>query len=34
VEGLPLFSDGRRAVRVTEAVLSSARTSAWCPVEP
>jgi len=34
VEGLPLFSDGRRAVMVTEAVLNSARTSAWCPVEP
>lgn len=31
-EGLPLFSDGLRAVRVTEAVLTSARTGTWCPV--
>jgi len=28
-EGLPTFADGRRAVRVTEAVLESARTGAW-----
>jgi predicted dehydrogenase len=32
--GLPLFEDGLRAVRITESVLASARTSAWCPVEP
>ena len=33
-EGLPLFSDGVRAVRVTESVLTSARTAGWCAVEP
>jgi predicted dehydrogenase len=33
-EGLPLFADGLRAVRVTESVLASARTAAWCAVEP
>ena len=31
-EGLPTFADGRRAVRVTEAVLESARTGAWADV--
>jgi predicted dehydrogenase len=34
VEGLPLFSDGLRAVRVTESVLTSARTAGWCIVGP
>jgi predicted dehydrogenase len=34
VEGLPLFFDGARAVRVTEAVLRSAQSSSWCAVEP
>lgn len=33
-EGLPSFADGLRAVRITETVLDSARTSAWCAVEP
>jgi predicted dehydrogenase len=33
-EGMPLFADGLRAARVTESVLDSARTSAWCAVEP
>jgi predicted dehydrogenase len=32
-EGMPLFADGLRAVRVTESVLDSARASAWCAVE-
>lgn len=31
-EGLPTFADGRRAVRVTAAVLESARTGAWVDV--
>jgi predicted dehydrogenase len=33
-EGLPLFSDGLRAVRITESVLASAQTAVWCTVEP
>ena len=33
-EGMPVFADGLRAVRVTESVLDSARTSTWCAVEP
>jgi predicted dehydrogenase len=33
-EGLPLFSDGLRAVRITESVLASARTAGWCMVGP
>jgi len=33
-EGMPLFADGLRAVRITESVLTSARASAWCTVEP
>jgi predicted dehydrogenase len=32
-EGLPIFADGLRAVRVTEAVMASARTSDWVRVE-
>ncbi len=32
-EGLPVFADGVRAVRVTEAVLASAHAGAWCTVE-
>ena len=32
-EGLPLFSDGLRAVRITESVLASAQTGRWCAVE-
>jgi len=33
-EGMPLFADGLRAVRITESVLTSARASVWCTVEP
>jgi len=32
-EGLPVFADGLRAVRVTEAVIASARTSQWVRIE-
>lgn len=32
-DGLPTFADGLRAVRVTEAVMASARTSDWARVE-
>lgn len=32
-EGLPRFADGLRSVRVTEAVLASARRGEWCRVE-
>lgn len=31
-EGLPLFSDGLRSVRLTDAVLKSARTGTWVEV--
>jgi predicted dehydrogenase len=31
-DGLPLFSDGLRTVRIMEAVLESARTGAWTEV--
>lgn len=31
-DGLPIFSDGLRTVRITEAVLESARTGAWTEV--
>ena len=31
-EGLPRLEDGRRAVRITEAVLASARTRAWVEI--
>jgi predicted dehydrogenase len=32
IEGLPAFADGLRAMRITEAVLSSARAQAWVEV--
>ena len=32
-EGLPLFADGWRSVRVTEAVLASARSGEWREME-
>ena len=31
-DGLPTFADGARAARITEAVLSSARSEAWVRV--
>lgn len=33
VDGLPTFADGLRAARLTEAVLTSARTRAWIDVD-
>ncbi|TYQ03469.1 UNVERIFIED_ORG: putative dehydrogenases and related proteins [Gordonia westfalica J30] len=33
-DGLPTFADGLRAVRITEAVLSSAESGAWVRVTP
>jgi predicted dehydrogenase len=32
IEGLPTFADGLRAMRITEAVLSSARAQAWVEI--
>ncbi|MFE2053416.1 Gfo/Idh/MocA family protein [Streptomyces sp. NPDC059459] len=34
VDGLPTFDDGVRSARLTEAVLTSARTGAWVDVDP
>lgn len=34
VAGLPVFADGLRAAHLTEAVLDSARTSAWVDLPP
>jgi predicted dehydrogenase len=33
-DGLPRFSDGRRAAEVTEAVLVSAASKSWADVPP
>jgi predicted dehydrogenase len=33
IEGLPVFADGLRAARITEAVLASARAQAWVQVD-
>jgi predicted dehydrogenase len=33
IEGLPVFADGLRAARITEAVLTSARAQAWVEVD-
>jgi predicted dehydrogenase len=33
IEGLPMFADGLRAARITEAVLASARAQAWVEVD-
>jgi hypothetical protein len=33
-DGLPRFSDGRRAAEVTEAVLASAASMSWVEVPP
>src|SRR5918994_959620 len=33
IEGLPVFADGLRAARITEAVLASARAQAWVEVD-
>ena len=33
-DGLPLLTDGRRAVQITEAVLESSRTRTWTEVPP
>ena len=33
-DGLPRFSDGRRAAQVTEAVLVSAASKSWVDVPP
>ena len=33
-DGLPTFTDGLRAARITAAVLESARTSSWVDVDP
>jgi predicted dehydrogenase len=33
-DGLPRFSDGRRAAEVTEAVLASAASRSWAEVAP
>ena len=33
IEGLPVFADGLRAARITEAVLASARAQAWVEMD-
>jgi predicted dehydrogenase len=33
IDGLPVFADGLRAARITEAVLASARAQAWVQVD-